>query len=143
MNTQSVTIIENDTNSTKTDNSTDKLNIAFTKVLTSTTPSSIEFEEYSVEVDDIEVKKTNDLFKGADDPFQEPKKLSKDEQTALEVTMDDKNGLHDPLFQREVLNISPQLDENLSSTMSTSEILLESPTISIFMRSADLCVQEN
>uniref|UniRef100_A0AC34REF6 Uncharacterized protein n=1 Tax=Panagrolaimus sp. JU765 TaxID=591449 RepID=A0AC34REF6_9BILA len=128
LNTQPVRIVENSTNSVKTDKITDKPNIASSKVLTSTTPSPVEFEEYSVEVDDIEVKKTNDLFKGADDPFQEPKKLSKDEQTALE---------------RELLNISPQLDENLFSTMSTSEILLESPTISIFTRSTDSCLQEN
>uniref|UniRef100_A0AC34FFN3 Uncharacterized protein n=1 Tax=Panagrolaimus sp. ES5 TaxID=591445 RepID=A0AC34FFN3_9BILA len=84
-----------------------------THLESSTIPS--EFEEYSVEIDDSEVTDL-DTIKVAEDPFQEQRKLTKTEEAAIE---------------RELLNILPELDSNLITKMSTSEIHIESQTISV------------
>ena len=142
LNTQPVKIVPRKDSSDLKDNpTTDKPNIASAKKITptTTTPSLVEFEEYSVEVDDVEVNETNESIKGPDDPFQEQRKLSKEEQAALEVNPEDQTGLQDLHFQRELLNISPELDGNLVSKMSTSEILLESQMISVQIKHLDQC----
>lgn len=143
LNTQPVKIVSREDSPNPKDNSsTDKPNIASTKKITptTTTPSLLEFEEYSVEVDDVEVKETNESIKGPDDPFQEQRKLSKEEQAALEVNPEDQTRLQDLNFQRELLNMSPELDGNLVSKMSTSEILLESQMISVQLKQSDQCL---
>lgn len=50
------------------------------------TPSLIDQKDiFNQVIDDLEVNDPNDSFKVTDDPFQEKQKLTKDEQSAIEV----------------------------------------------------------